>query len=311
MLSGDIRVPEHSLIQIATAFPCSDSLWLATTAQAWAQLMTTTDTTEVRVSAWLSDLLKGKSVGQLHRPLQLKSAMTLLQLHIRCRKLGMLDDEWQPDPQSVPCFPITAHWHRRLTPARRIGTALAYLAQYFSAKSLLCLADTTSEFFLWNMLCMSCSTNIAHIYNAAGQNGEESAAEAFRHLLLNWTGTIEARRTVLHAAQVVRYAKDLSLLQASGPWTLPMFLGPFQAALTICIYSILLPWSKQSDLTEPTYDLTGSVDWERLGRLGIGGSAEPQDDPACRWILYGRQSTFFHNSQHTDKIFALYDRWTN
>lgn len=104
MLSDDHRAPEHTLRQIKIDFPCSDELWQAPNAQAWAQIVAKSGATgqpfgRVSVSAWLVTVLQGGVVEHLSHALDVKSALTLLHLHIRCRQLGALEEVRKPEPQ--------------------------------------------------------------------------------------------------------------------------------------------------------------------------------------------------------------------
>jgi hypothetical protein len=102
LLVDDFRPPEYSLLEIGTGFPCSEEMWRAPDAQSWAQAAASADglsNTHRSVSTWLVSVLKGGAVEPLRSSLDLKSALTLLHLHIRCRRLGSLEDEWTPDSQ--------------------------------------------------------------------------------------------------------------------------------------------------------------------------------------------------------------------
>ena len=77
-------------------------MWRAPDALSWAQAVRRSKSitgTRKCVSVWLIAALKGMDIEPLPYPLDVKSALTLLHLHIRCRRLGTLDDEWSADPQ--------------------------------------------------------------------------------------------------------------------------------------------------------------------------------------------------------------------
>jgi hypothetical protein len=169
----------------------------------------------------------------------------------------------------------------------RIGSALTYFAQYFAYNSPLYIASADSEFYLWNTLSMSCSSNPEVLTSAAGRQGLGSATEAYNLLLSRWVTTAEARRTVLHAAQVYARAKDTLPVFQSGPWTLPMFLGPFQAALVLCLYSVLLPYVSGSEHELDALELSGQVDWAAVGGSGMAGQPGDSGNDVARWIMHG------------------------
>jgi hypothetical protein len=154
----------------------------------------------------------------------------------------------------------------------RIGSALTYFAQYFAYNSPLYIASADSEFYLWNTLSMSCSSNPEVLTSAAGRQGLGSATEAYNLLLSRW---------------VYARAKDTLPVFQSGPWTLPMFLGPFQAALVLCLYSVLLPYVSGSEHELDALELSGQVDWAAVGGSGMAGQPGDSGNDVARWIMHG------------------------
>ena len=133
---------------------------------------------------------------------------------------------------------------------------------------------------------MACSSNLEMIMTAAGRDGTERAQISFDRLLSHWIATPEARRTVLHAAQIYERARGQTVGQGNGPWTLPMFLGPFQAAVVLCLYSVLHPYCTDQD--PQVFELASEVDWPAVGAAGMGGVARDEENAASRWILHGQ-----------------------
>lgn len=134
---------------------------------------------------------------------------------------------------------------------------------------------------------MSCSSQMEVLLSAAGRRGFTPATEAYTQLLTRWVSTPEARRTVLHAAQVYARANDAIPVLQSGPWTLPMFLGPFQAAVVLCLYSVLLPFVSGLEPDSEAIELSGQVDWAIIKGSGMGGGSLDSQNAASRWIMHG------------------------
>ncbi|KAL2839403.1 hypothetical protein BJY01DRAFT_257746 [Aspergillus pseudoustus] len=126
---------------------------------------------------------------------------------------------------------------------------------------------------LWHYLCLSMTTNLSVIEDAAGRNGPEAAKEAVDSLK-TWAKTPAARRACLHAIQALLAISEHR--QCDGVM-LHTEMALFNAGLVMGFYLLTTP-KLESNVATPCYELFDAVDWVDVGELGFS-TANPPSSP--------------------------------
>lgn len=131
-----------------------------------------------------------------------------------------------------------------------------------------------NSLILWHYLCMTLTTNLSVIENAAGRNGPEAAKRAVDSLKI-WAKTPASRRACLHAIQALLAISEHR--QCDGVM-LHTEMALFHAALVLGLYLLTAPDFKLT-VDTPCYDLFDPVDWVEVGNLGLTFTSSPPSPP--------------------------------
>ena len=125
---------------------------------------------------------------------------------------------------------------------------------------------------MWNRSCMALTADIDRLHRAFGRDGPESAQTALFNLAM-WAKTTEARRGLVHAAQIFRLFPRCNV---SDNFMLMLESTMFNAALLLAAYLYVTPQSYSSstydqgmDSNPPPVELLQPVRWDSVGSRGL------------------------------------------
>ena len=245
--------------------PCRDSLWEASTAEAWAQTYEhITNRDKINISKTIYELFHphAMQLPVLLDPTALDFVFSVFHSILRWQKIGKI-----PTGDSADDF----------YPAVNVAavSALTRFRQTWLEPNLSTFDSSAYHRLLlrWNGHVMNCCANCDILEVMVGRQGAAKAFEIVTKLGPDWPNLYATRRSLLHAAHVLKHCQGIVKPQQITIWD---FAIVFKAAVVCFCYSIAC--SRMTSFSSippvsPPYVLATDVPWDALG----GWAESPSD----------------------------------
>ncbi|KAG9233651.1 fungal-specific transcription factor domain-containing protein [Amylocarpus encephaloides] len=267
---------------IRMVLPCDASLFQASSAQKWEQLISKGRRMCMPTVVMSSDMVK------------LPEVIVTLDVHAMTGILCIIR------------LRISESFHRMLSGSQRRAVDHSFVpwktyesdiraraSQHFTTQIMQSYGTMISSMnpncmVLWHNMCIMLTTDLRLFELGAGCSGPDIAREALDDIAI-WSKTSAARRACIHAGQTFTLMQNR---RASDGDPFHGTVSLFVSALVLGLYVFMASPEDIPKETGPGFDLIEEVDWSSVGSEGLTDEPQAGNDPANNFIKNGGRICF-------------------